>query len=560
MRLKRTIVLILIFFITSIFIIAKFNEKEQGKVIYTIKDDFSSTCIIVDELMDKLKIPRLKSEAITEDEFSKRIFSENNIFELKQRYMAVNEDRKCLPMAKATIVFAVDRTKVKEKIDTWQDLIDSDYKVLISHKNKDLGVSTLIAMNIGLGYGEENLNRSNSIIEKMAKNNRIEYLNEHIDKDMNLINISKASISPIMVLWDYQAAYIKENINRDIDIIVPKDGTFTTNMGIVSNIKEGKECEEFNKISEYFQTEDGQKLIIKNNFRTIDKKANRDIYPSEIEYKNAKEIDDYGELNKNLFDFYQSRGNFGIRERVIMTGFLVVIWSLYTYLRFPKSNIRKYFITVCVLLIFWGSMKFIRVHVESYHTRVFWYLYYVPMNMIPTIFYYLFYEYRYRKKVPKKIVCLTLSISIFFIIMAVTNEFHNYFFHLHIESNSLKSKYNYGIFYYLDMLWAFILVVASLRNIFATFKYKSKRNIKMVLIAYCGMIITYNILYSNEITKLDLTTTMTLLILIAMELIIRFILVENRYMKYPLFNRVNTVIGVLDENFNTIYLNHLGKR
>lgn len=153
MRLKRTIVLILIFFITSIFIIAKFNEKEQGKVIYTIKDDFSSTCIIVDELMDKLKIPRLKSEAITEDEFSKRIFSENNIFELKQRYMAVNEDRKCLPMAKATIVFAVDRTKVKEKIDTWQDLIDSDYKVLISHKNKDLGVSTLIAMNIGLGYG-----------------------------------------------------------------------------------------------------------------------------------------------------------------------------------------------------------------------------------------------------------------------------------------------------------------------------------------------------------------------------------------------------------------------
>ena len=558
-KLKKFTVLIPIFLILAIFFSIMHKNMNKKERVYMVKDDFSSFGIVLDKTVHELGIEGLRIEAVPEREFMMKNYGERDMFEVKRRLTALR-DKTYVPFIKPTVVFAVDRTRVNENIDSWKSLIDSDYKVLFSSLEEDLGVSSLLAMNISLGYNEKNLSHAEEVFKEMEKDGRIGYLNEYKEDDMNLINISKPEEYPIMVLWDYQAAYIKSNVNENFDLIVPKDGTLTTTMGMMSTSEKGRESDEFFRITKFLKSEEGQKLLADNEYRTIHEDANIEIYPDEESYSSAVEIKDYNAWNTTLNRFYRARTYPNIRIKLILLSTFIVFWSFYGLKRLPDNNISKYCSIEAFMLIFWASIRYAESIPSFYEVREHLsYLYYIPMNVMSLVFYYIFYLYRNRdvEDIPRKNFIVTVSITAIFIIIAVTNGFHGVFITPNTETGGV---YKYQPMYYLNLLWIITLVCMGIYHMNKVLFRRNKKFLSAVFLMYFAIVALYIAAHSKGIIELNITLSMIIIIIIGMELKIRYLLFENQFMDMPFFQKSNNIMVIFNDKLDIVYMSNNGEK
>lgn len=119
----------------------------------------------------------------------------------------------------ATPVIAVDKSKTRLPITSWRDLDGIDEYVFID----ELYIDYILA---AASYGLEGKNYTLNEILRILK---------HIKKRGRLVqNKNKASI---LLCFDYQAVHMKHT-GRDVNIVIPSEGTISYERGLLGSEKE----------------------------------------------------------------------------------------------------------------------------------------------------------------------------------------------------------------------------------------------------------------------------------------------------------------------------------
>lgn len=178
----------------------------------------------------------------------------------------------------------------------------------------------------------------------------------------------------------------------------------------------------------------------------------------------------------------------------ILNTALLFSWLISIYTRIIHKKIRGYLLWIGVLMFFWLFIRTIKYRVLAVfpNMNVLWYLYYVPIVLIPLLSYYTARTVGQREdaKLSRKDRLLLIPAGII-ILCILTNDFHRMAFVF--EGNTRAGMtYGYGPFYYLSYLFSFSFAVCSILIMFRKSRVKeSKRRIYLPFI-----IVFFYILYS----------------------------------------------------------------
>lgn len=145
-------------------------------------------------------------------------------------------------------------------------------------------------------------------------------------------------------------------------------------------------------------------------------------------------------------------------QKIFLSMIFFVIWEIFLYYRTYDKRTKKYILAIGICLIFWMFVRILKgilsfENEEIYN--IFWYMYYIPLILIPS-FYYLASEQICAKWNISKSIAI-LSISTIFILIVLTNNIHKLVFSLP-DSNG---DYVHRTVYYLIAAWIFSLFIVS---------------------------------------------------------------------------------------------------
>ncbi len=146
----------------------------------------------------------------------------SNLNNINKNYLNLEYDSNneySIPFIAATTVLAVNRDKIHDYIDSYNDLLNPKYKneiVLIDDQRIIIGMA-LLANNFNMNsIIEEELDIAKNWLLKLKQNLKA----YDSDSPKNFLITEEASIA---VLWNAEAAITKE-LNPNIEIIFPKEG------------------------------------------------------------------------------------------------------------------------------------------------------------------------------------------------------------------------------------------------------------------------------------------------------------------------------------------------
>lgn len=244
----------------------------------------------------------------------------------------------------------------------------------------------------------------------------------------------------------------------------------------------------------------------------------------------------------------------------LICAILFTFWSVRLYYKLYDKKIRKYIISIGILIVFWMLIRMTKGVVETtLLTRLSWYLYYVPLIFIPSIFY--IYSRSLSKKINKKEKIIIYIISTILLLMVLTNDFHEIVFKF---NNGIEdfNNYKHNIGYYLITLWIFILFGGGM-IILALDRLKIKKDIKAFLplvILLIGVI--YTLLYViniNNIRNINMSVVNSILICLGIELALYLNLIPNNKKYLKTFQNSNLNMEIVSLDGNTIYSTKLLK-
>ena len=134
---------------------------------------------------------------------------------------------------------------------------------------------------------------------------------------------------------------------------------------------------------------------------------------------------------------------------------LFTIWTIRLYYKLYDKKTRRYILLIGLLIVFWMLIRIIKgIAVFPLTERMCWYLYYLPLIFIPTLYYISSLSLLGKmNKTKKKII---YSISCFLLLLVLTNDFHELVFKF-VKGIVLFDDYKHFIGYYLISIWIFYL-------------------------------------------------------------------------------------------------------
>ena len=235
----------------------------------------------------------------------------------------------------------------------------------------------------------------------------------------------------------------------------------------------------------------------------------------------------------------------------LLFGVLFTIWTIRLYYKLYDKKTRRYILIIGTLIIFWMLIRIIKgVIEEPFIERICWYLYYLPLIFIPTLYYIsssslLGKMNRFKKNIIYIISSILLS-------LVLTNDFHELVF-IFNKGISLYDDYTHYIGYYLISVWIFYLFGKGLIDL-GIYRMKIKKDIKGFLpfiIIIIGL--SYTILYVLDIPyirSINMSIVNSTLICIGIELAFYLDLIPNnsRYITRFLASNLNMAIVSLEGN------------
>lgn len=238
----------------------------------------------------------------------------------------------------------------------------------------------------------------------------------------------------------------------------------------------------------------------------------------------------------------------------LLFAILFTMWTIRLYYKLYDNKTRRYILFIGILIVFWMLIRIIRgVTMDINIERICWYLYYLPLIFIPTLFYVC--SKSLLSKMNKKKKIFIYLISSILLILVLTNDFHELVFKFN-NGIYFHNDYNHYIGYYLIFIWIFYLFGGGMIKL-AINRLKIKKDLKAFLpliILLLGLIYTYlYILDISYIRETNMSIVNSVLICLGIELAFYLDLIPNNRKYIKTFENSNLDMAIISLNGNTKY-------
>ena len=131
-------------------------------------------------------------------------------------------------------------------------------------------------------------------------------------------------------------------------------------------------------------------------------------------------------------------------------------WVIYLNKHIVHKRMRQCLTAIGCLMVFWFFLRTIKYHVfqDPLSTHICWYLYYLPMLLIPTLGLNaaLLLEEKENAKIRKNHVLL-LFFAVVLIICVFTNDLHQQVFRFYLKPPYSDNSYGYGFLFLIIQIW-----------------------------------------------------------------------------------------------------------
>ncbi len=362
------------------------------------------------------------------------------------------------PQYLATVIIAVDRDQTDVVVTSWKDLFSTQEVVGFFDTPGNIQMITA-AMSYGLEGDSYTLEKTTKLLSYLHDNNYLK------------VNSFE---TPIIICYDYQAVNLIEN-GRNIEIIIPIEGTYTYEKGLLSN-------EKLN-----FQG-DIENSLVGANLRLLDEQSNSSLYPSKIKYRSAIKVKDYkyfAKLTENIDSkierqVFKSKLYMSINNRehlffALIYIIAVIIWEAALLHRTIQKGVSYAAFYTGIILIGWVLVRLIKYQVDSIPllSRYLWYSFYIFQLSLPLVLLWMAWAIDKAEDQiypPKwwKIIAIIVGVLIIFVF---TNDLHGCVLHLDLSRSDWGINYGYGFGYY-------IILFVCMINLFTVFVILVKKSIK----------------------------------------------------------------------------------
>ena len=238
----------------------------------------------------------------------------------------------------------------------------------------------------------------------------------------------------------------------------------------------------------------------------------------------------------------------------LLFAILFTMWTIRLYYKLYDKKTRRYILFIGILIVFWMLIRIIRgVTIDINIERICWYLYYLPLIFIPTLFYIC--SKSLLSKMNKKKKIFIYLISSILLILVLTNDFHELVFKFN-NGIYFHNDYNHYIGYYLIFIWIFYLFGGGMIKL-AINRLKIKKDLKVFLplvVLLLGLIYTYlYILDVPYIRETNMSIVNSVLICLGIELAFYLDLIPNNKKYIQKFFNSNLDMAIISLDGKTKY-------
>lgn len=229
-------------------------------------------------------------------------------------------------------------------------------------------------------------------------------------------------------------------------------------------------------------------------------------------------------------------------------------WSVRLYYKLYEKKTRKYILSIGILIVVWMFIRITKSVIEiDFLKRLMWYLYYIPLIFIPTIYYICSLSLNKNLSKRRKIILYLISSVLF--LLVITNDTHQMVFKF---PNGVADfdNYKHNIGYYIISLWIFYLFGGGMFSLTIK-RYKNKKDLKSflpVLVLVIGVV--YTILYVlniKYIRDINMSVMNSVLICLGIELAFYLDLIPNNSKYIKKLENSTLDINVVSTSGNTVY-------
>ncbi|MCI7554033.1 MAG: hypothetical protein MST00_01120 [Tenericutes bacterium] len=230
------------------------------------------------------------------------------------------------------------------------------------------------------------------------------------------------------------------------------------------------------------------------------------------------------------------------------------MWTIRLYYKLYDNKTRRYILFIGILIVFWMLIRIIRgVTIDINVERICWYLYYLPLIFIPTLFYVCSNSLLSKMNKTRKIFIYLISSIL--LILVLTNDFHELVFKFN-NGIYFHNDYNHYVGYYLIFIWIFYLFGGGMIKL-AINRLKIKKDLKVFLpliVLLLGLIYTYlYILDVPYIRETNMSIVNSVLICLGIELAFYLDLIPNNKKYIQKFFNSNLDMAIISLDGKTKY-------
>lgn len=191
-----------------------------------------------------------------------------------------------------TISFLADKNNVAEIPASWEELLNSNYKVAIGDAlTANQAQFAILSAAFANGGDEKNIEPGIEYFAKLAEQGRL------LTTDPSIANLEKGEVE-IALLWDFNALGYREQINKDrFDVTIPSDASVVSGYATIIN-KYAKNPHAAMLAREYILSDEGQDNLAKGYARPIRENAKlseeaKSLLLDADLYENAQPVEDF---------------------------------------------------------------------------------------------------------------------------------------------------------------------------------------------------------------------------------------------------------------------------
>lgn len=409
------------------------------------------------------------------------------------------------PQYAATVVLAIDRDLTGALISGWNDLRNAGERVAFQSGGVDFRCQ-FAALSYGLSGESFSLDEALSLLECLS--------------EKGLLCAQRTA--PVWICFDYEAA-AEIKAGRNIEIVVPKEGTLSFECGLLSK-------------NALVLPEQAEKLI-QYGLRMTAGACDGALYPDSAAYSPARTLADSTRMNTAMENAYARYRREALHTRRLSTAdgrehtlaamatiLLVIAWGGSMIGRTLNKRLRALVLLAALQMTLWLLLRMIKWQLPDGGalSRYCWYAYYVFQLGLPATL------LRMTDVIGAKEGTATVSVwrwsclavNVMLLLLVFTNDLHMWVFKLKPSALNWNGDYSYG-FGYVLLLSFIVLCVFSAIALLIKKCWNSPRKYGLIFpLGFSLLLVSYGVLYALRVPfawESDFTVTAVLFVLLFME-------------------------------------------